>query len=85
MFSTTIILLSRLLFTRAARSMVGAARLRSVSDRLRRCATFVSTVASAAAEGLQKAEQYRTLAHDRNAERGMPRVELLRAIMLTKH
>jgi hypothetical protein len=65
--------------------MVGAARLRLVSDRLRRCAALVSAVSSAAAEGLQKAEQYRTLAHDRNAKRGMSRVELLRAIMLAKH
>jgi len=59
--------------------------VRSLSNRLRRYAAFVSAVSSAAAEGLQKAEQYRTLAHDRNAERGMSRVELLRAIMLAKH
>jgi hypothetical protein len=84
MFSITTILLSRRLIMSAARSMLGGARVRSLSDRLRHGATLVSAVSSAAVEGLRKAEQYYTLAHSSD-RRGLSRAELLRFIMFVKH
>ena len=85
MLSTTIIVLSRQLFTRALRSTTGDSSVRSLSNRLRRYAALVSAVSSAAAEGLRKAQEYRTLTHNRDAERGLSRAELLRLIMFVKH
>jgi hypothetical protein len=89
MFSTTIFVLSRRLLARVAPSIVAAARIvRSLFGRLLRWRGLLSTVVTAAVEGLQKAEQYRALAHRSDAElakRGLRRDELLRFIMFVKH
>jgi hypothetical protein len=89
MFSTTIFVLSRLLLARAAPAIAAAARIvLLLFGRLLRWCGVLSTVATAAMEGLQKAEQYRALAHKSDAElakRGLRRDELLRFIMFVKH
>jgi hypothetical protein len=89
MFSTAIFVLSRLLLARAAPSIAAATRIvRSLFGRLLRWRALLSTVVTAAMEGLQKAEQYRVLAHRSDAElaeRGLRRDELLRFIMFVKH